>query len=126
MRRNEIIAVFLVIVGTVGTVTAIFAYNSFDERDSITLIAEAPEKGNWSPRTITVEKGSDVTLLIRNADVVSHGFYVPSLGIIIKKLKAGEVRELNFTVHDEGCYPFYCVLWCSDYHMQMRGKIVAR
>ncbi len=126
MRIREIIGVILVVASTLGTVAAIFAYKSFDERDSITLIAQAPEKGNWSPRTITVEKGNEVTLLIRNADVVSHGFYVPSLNIVIKELKAGEVKELSFTAFEAGEYPFYCVLWCSDYHMQMRGEIVVR
>ncbi len=126
MRIREIIGVILVVAGTLGTVAAIFAYKSFDERGSITLIAQAPEKGNWSPRTITVEKGDEVTLLIRNADVVSHGFYVPSLNLVIKELKAGEVRKLNFTIRDKGVYPFYCVLWCSEHHMQMRGEIVVR
>ena len=126
MRIREIIGVILVVANTLGTVAAIFAYKSFDERGSITLTARAPEKGKWSPRTITVEKGSEVTLRIRNADVVSHGFYVPSLNIVIKELKAGEVKKLSFTAFEAGVYHFYCVLWCSDYHMQMRGEIVVK
>ena len=126
MQRKEIIGVILVVASTLGTLGAIFGYKAFDERDSITLTAQAPEKGNWSPRTIPVEEGKEVILRIRNADVVSHGFYLPSLNIVVKELKAGEVKELSFTAFEAGEYPFYCVLWCSDYHMQMRGEIVVR
>ena len=73
-----------------------------------------------------MEKGEKVNLLIKNVDVVSHGFYVPVLNIVVKELKAGEVMKIDFTAEESGDYPFYCVLWCSDYHMYMRGKIIVR
>ncbi len=124
MKKQEIIAVILVIISTFVIVGAIFAYKSINEQNTVSLIAQAPEKGNFSPRTITLKKGENVTLLLKNRDVVSHGFYVPGLNLVVKELKAGEVKRLNFTVHESGEYPFYCIVWCSDYHMQMRGKII--
>lgn len=126
MAKREIIGIFLVIVCTVVTVFGIFSYKSAKEGDAVTLLARAPEKGNWSPQTIRLQKGKETNLLIRNTDVVSHAFYVPALNILVKELKAGEVKDLNFTIEEAGEYPFYCVLWCSDYHMSMRGKIIVR
>ncbi len=126
MARREVIGIILVIVCTVVTVFGIFAYKSVKELNEVTLLARAPEKGNWSPQTIRLQKGKEVNLLIRNTDIVSHGFYVPALNIVVKELKAGEVKKLNFTIEDAGEYPFYCVVWCSDYHMYMRGKIIVR
>jgi heme/copper-type cytochrome/quinol oxidase subunit 2 len=126
MAKREVIGIFLVLIATVATVAGIFAYKSTSERGTITLLARAPENGNWSPQTIRVEKGEKVNLLIKNVDVVSHGFYVPVLNIVVKELKAGEVMKIDFTAEESGDYPFYCVLWCSDYHMYMRGKIIVR
>ncbi len=126
MARREVIGILLVIVCTVVTVFGIFAYKSVKELNEVILLARAPEKGNWSPQTIRLQKGKEVNLLIRNTDIVSHGFYVPALNIVVKELKAGEVKKLKFTIEDAGEYPFYCVVWCSDYHMYMRGKIIVR
>ena len=123
MEKREIFSIILVIVCTVVTVFGIFTYRSVDERNTVTLLARAPEKGNWSPQKIVLQKGKEVHLRIRNTDLVSHGFYIPALNIIVKEIKAGEVKKLNFTIENSGVYPFYCVLWCSDYYMHMRGEI---
>jgi cytochrome c oxidase subunit 2 len=92
----------------------------------IELLARAPERGNWSPQTIEVEKGKEVTLVIRNVDIVTHGFYLPDFGISEMEIKAGDVREVSFTPNVAGEFTFYCSIWCSDYHMHMRGTLIVR
>ena len=90
------------------------------------LVARAPERGNWEPREIRLARGQPVTLVIRNVDVVSHGFYVPALNLLVSDIRAGDVREIQFTPQQAGEFPFYCSVWCGDYHMDMRGKLIVR
>lgn len=125
MRKQEIIAVLLVIIFPIAIVWGAFSYqSSLKQANKIQLIAQAPEKGNFSPQTIKIKKGKEVTLVIRNVDVTSHGFVVPLLGIRVKEIKAGELEKVTFTIDEEGEYPFNCSVWCSDYHMQMRGTLI--
>ena len=92
----------------------------------VELLARAPERGNWSPGTLELERGREITLVIRNVDVVTHGFYLPALGLSETEIKAGDVKRITFTPEEEGEFFFYCSMWCSDYHMQMRGTLFVR
>ena len=127
VRKQEAVAVFLVLLATVGTALAILGYEVLAEPTAtVELVARAPERGNWSPRAIEIEKGKETTLRIRNADIVTHGFYLPDLGLNVGAIKAGDVYELTFTPDTAGEFTFYCGVWCSDYHMQMRGTLIVR
>lgn len=123
--KQEIIALILVLICTIGTILVVFAYES-NRKQAITveLIAQSPEKGNWWPRTINVKKGKEVNLVIRNVDVASHGFFMPAADIMIREIKAGEVENVTFTIAEEGAYSFYCGVWCGDNHMEMRGTLI--
>jgi len=125
MRKQEILAVLLVILGPIVIVWGAFSYqSSLKQANTVQLIAQAPEKGNFFPRTIKIKKGKEVTLVIRNVDVKPHGFVVPRLGFRVKEIRAGELERVTFTIDEEGKYPFYCSVWCSDYHMQMSGTLI--
>lgn len=127
MRRAYGRAGLLIVLGaTVGLPAVAGCQASHPSSAVIELDARAPERGNWSPRTIQVERGKEVTLVIRNVDVVTHGFYLPILGVGITHIKAGDIKELSFVPDVEGEFPFYCTVWCSDYHMQMRGTLIVR
>lgn len=126
MKKHEIFAIILVFIATIVTVFAIFIYKSMEGQNTITVLARAPEKGNWSPKTIKIKKGEKINLVIRNVDVTSHGFYIPAANILVREIKAGKVKSVDFTINEEGEYIFLCTSWCSDYHMQMRGKIIVR
>jgi heme/copper-type cytochrome/quinol oxidase subunit 2 len=125
--KREIIAILIVIFSTLVTVMAIFVYESMrHDRNPIVLLARAPEKGNWYPSVIEVEKGKEVNLEIRNVDVTTHGFFIPAIDFMVREIHPGEVVRVKFRIDREGEYPFYCGVWCSDYHMQMKGKIIVR
>lgn len=126
MKRNELVAVTLLILATVGTVVGIFAIEKYRRAKFFTveLIARAPDHGNWYPRKITLPLGREVRLLIRNIETVSHGFAIPDLQISAGEIKAGEVKVVKFTPDKRGVFPFMCTVWCSDRHMEMRGELV--
>ena len=125
MERREIIAIALFLLATVGTIFGVFAVEKIRRNklyDS-ELIARAPEHGNWLPQEFTVSYGTEVTILIRNIDTVTHGFAIPQLNVAAREIKAGEAKTVTFTPTQRGTFDFLCTVWCSDRHLEMRGKI---
>ena len=90
----------------------------------IVLKARAPERGNWSPREIHVERGRPVTIVVRNVDIATHSFYLPELNLNTGPLQPGQTKEVTFTPEFAGEYLFLCAVWCSDYHMYERGWLI--
>ncbi len=127
MRRQTALNPSLVVLIAMAAVLATIGCSaSASQPATVELLARAPEKGNWSPQTIEVEQGQKVTLVIRNVDAVTHGFYLPGLDLTAGEIKAGDVKEITFTPQVAGEYGFYCSVWCSDFHMHMRGKLIVR
>ncbi len=126
MSKKEIFAILLMLMATVGTIGGILGVENMRRSRLYTLelIARAPEHGNWHPRTITVQRGQPVRLLIRNIETVSHGFALPDFAVGIKEIKAGHVKTLEFTPDRSGSFPFLCTVWCSPYHEEMTGTLI--
>ncbi len=125
MDRKELLAVALVVLATVGAITFIFGAERYRRGSSFTaeLVARAPEKGGWQPRTLSVPYGEHVRLYIRNADTVSHGFALPDFNVAVKEIKAGHVEVVEFVADRNGTFPFMCTVWCSARHLEMTGAI---
>ncbi len=127
MRGGKLVVAFPVVLASVCVLLAVPGCTSRGEQGTkVELLARAPERGNWSPQTLQVEKGKEVTIVIRNVDIVTHGFYLPAFGLSITEIKAGDVREISFTPNVAGEFTFYCSVWCSDYHMHMRGTLIVQ
>ncbi len=126
MKRNEILAVILVLLATVGTVLGIFGVEKYRRSKlyTIELLARSPKNGNWLPRKIHVPLGQEVKILIRNVETVSHGFALPAFNVGVDEIKAGHVAVVRFTPDRRGTFPFMCTVWCSDEHMQMNGEVI--
>ena len=126
MKKNELFAIVLVLLSTVGTLLGILAFEKFRQTKFFTLqlIARAPEHGNWYPRKITVPLGKEVKILIRNIETVTHGFALPDFGVAVSEIKAGEVVVVKFTPDKRGTFPFMCTAWCSNEHLHMTGELV--
>lgn len=122
-HTSEIIAIVLVLICIVGVIWASLVYRSHTKPE-IELIARAPERGNWDPQTITVKKGQPVTIVIRNEDGVTHGFYLPAFDIALREIKAGKLEKVKFVPTNTGEFRFYCNVWCGDYHMKMVGTLI--
>src|SRR3989338_3842703 len=126
MKKQELVAIILVILSTIGTVLGIFAIEKYRHAKfyTVELIARAPEHGNWYPREIKVSFGKEVKILIRNIETVSHGFAIPDFNVSAGEIKAGEVKVVRFTPNKRGRFPFMCTVWCSDEHLHMTGEII--
>lgn len=126
MRKNELLAVILVIISTLGAIIGIFGYENYRRKKyfTIELIARAPENGGWQPKQIKVPVGKEVKLLIRNVETVTHGFAIPDLDVGVAEIKAGEVKIVKFMPQKRGNFPFMCTVWCSTRHMEMTGELI--
>lgn len=127
MNKRNIVSIVLLLACTVGPIIASLAYESHRTRDlTAEILARTPEKGNFSPRIVKVPLGEKVKLRVRNVDTVMHGFTIPGLKVDAGEIKAGHSITLEFTPEEPGDYDFYCTVWCSEFHLQMRGVIEVR
>jgi len=124
--KNEIIAIILVVLSTVGIVLGVFAVENHRRSKlyTVKLTARTTEHGNWYPRKITIPLGKEAKIFIRNIDTVSHGFALPFFNVAVEEIKAGEVKILQFTPDKRGGFPFMCTVWCSARHMEMTGELI--
>ena len=114
----------LVIGSTLAPIVGILAYEKYRSRQfAADIVARAPEKGNYSPQSFTLPVGRKSVIRIRNIDTVVHGFAVPGLGVDAGQIKAGHVALVAVTPEKTGDFPFYCTVWCSEFHLNMRGVI---
>lgn len=124
-----IISAVLVIGSTIGVIAAALGYEAYRSRDiTADILARAPERGNFYPREISLPVGRKARLRVRNVDTVTHGFTIPGLGVDASAIGAGKQYIVEFTPQQTGTYDFYCTVWCSTGHLQMRGviKVVAK
>lgn len=125
----EIFAGFLILLATVGAISAVYLYEdkSLNEYKTIDLEARSPELGNWGTPEIHLVKGETVRLRIRNTDTVTHGFAIPGMGLGMDepiKIKAGHVDFIFLTPTESGTYLYACTVWCSTQHPKMVGNII--
>jgi len=126
MKRNETIAVILMLLAVFGVVGGILGIEKVRRSKLFTveLTAREPDKGNWYPRTITVPLGQPVTMMIRNVETVSHGFVLPDFNVAVREIKAGHVKTVEFTPDKVGKFTFFCTVWCSPRHQEMTGTLI--
>jgi len=79
---------------------------------------------DFSPSTITVNKGDTVRITLVNKDV-SHGMAIREFGFDLKA-DAGEAKTGEFVAGKEGTYAFKCNIFCGEGHREMAGTLVVK
>ncbi len=62
----------------------------------------------FSPSTITLQKGERVRIIFRNVGSVPHNFVVDELGIRTPTIAPGRTAQVDFEVTKSGTFSFYC------------------
>lgn len=84
------------------------------------------KKWEFSPNTITVNKGDTVILHIKSIDV-NHGFAFPSgFNDINVTLRPGETVDVEFVADQEGTFMFVCSIICGSGHSRMIGQLIVK
>lgn len=76
----------------------------------------------FSPSTITVQKGVPVKLTIQSTDV-SHGFAISEFNVNAQ-LSPGQATVVEFTPDKAGEFTFSCSVFCGAGHGGMKGKLI--
>ena len=80
------------------------------------------KKFEFEPKTITVQKGKPVRLLITSADV-PHGFKLEEFGIN-QQIKPNSTTVVEFTPDRTGRFRFACSVVCGEGHDDMTGELI--
>lgn len=138
-RIREWTAILITVAGLVGIPLWVFAYNrSLDPTDyRVIHLTGVMKDGAWTTETvtglnyglksftaaeITLDRGERVLFRLTSADV-THGFYVPELGLGPVEVAPGHVVEIPFVARKTGVFTYYCTTVCGDCHHFMRGFI---
>lgn len=82
------------------------------------------KKWDFSPSTITVNKGDTVKLYIKSIDV-THGFGLPDFGVN-ENLPPGERVNVEFVADKTGTFTFECTVYCGSGHSGMKGQLIVQ
>ncbi len=80
----------------------------------------------YNPDHFTVPEGWKVRIRLTSLESVediSHGFALTGHDII-ESLDPGEVKEVVFTPKEPGVFWYYCIWFCSELHLEMRGRMI--
>ncbi len=92
------------------------------EINSVRQFTMTAKQWEFSPDTITVNKGDTVVLSVRSIDV-AHGFALPEFGVN-EQLEPGKVVEVEFVADKTGTFSFFCSIVCGAGHGDMKGTLV--
>lgn len=93
-----------------------------DQDQAGAKLSTVPNGDAYADTTIAVERGTALTLRIKNLDV-SHGFGLDEFGIN-KVTPAGQVTEIKFVADKQGTFTFYCTVFCGTGHPNHRGTLI--
>jgi len=126
MKRNDLVALSIVLAVLLGLPAGLFGYQAWRTRAAgvrvIDIIARTPESGGFAPDRLQLQAGQSVRLRISSPDAV-HGFTIPGLGVNVDEIYPGKVVEVDLTPEQPGRYAFACTRWCGVDHWRMRGVI---
>ena len=78
----------------------------------------------FSPATITVNKGDSVRITINSVDV-AHGFNLPDFNIN-QQINPGKPTMVEFIADKQGTFSFACSIPCGKGHNKMTGEIIIK
>ncbi|NHV97949.1 MAG: hypothetical protein HA494_09245 [Thaumarchaeota archaeon] len=76
----------------------------------------------YEPGRIVVNKGDHVTIRLTSADV-THGFYIPELGVN-ETVSYGEEKIIHIVADKVGKFKIRCSVTCGPLHPFMVGEFV--
>lgn len=105
--------------GETGTVSSAAASSQAGTARVIEITA-----ADWAftPSSITVKKGENITLKLTGASGV-HGLGIPGLGIS-QRIDLGADVFVALPTDKSGSYSFFCNIPCGSGHKEMKGTIV--
>ncbi len=140
-RLQEFAAAFVVLLCLVALPAWMFSYpidRPLEDGRRVVALTGVKRAGVWTdqavnasnhgfadfrPAVVRVDVGEDIVIRLTSADV-THGFYVPELGVGPVEVEPGHVTEVALHGREEGVFEYYCTQVCGECHYFMRGKVI--
>lgn len=124
MRKTSlcVTALFILLCALAITPARSLDTDAAVETQQVIEISLTAKKFDFSPQTITVQKGQPVKLIITSPDV-EHGFAIKELKIN-QRIEAKQTKVIMFKPEQAGRFRFYCSVYCGDGHEDMTGELV--
>ncbi|MBS3126603.1 cupredoxin domain-containing protein [Candidatus Woesearchaeota archaeon] len=94
------------------------------EKSTVKEFAMTAKRWEFTPSSITVNKGDTVKLTITSEDV-THGFNLPEFGVNAQ-LQPGKTIAVEFVADKTGTFSFFCSVFCGTGHSGMRGTLIVK
>jgi len=98
-----------------------YDYANKEVRVSMTAV-----RSFFTPNYFTVPEGWRVKMTVTNVEQtldITHGLAVEGHDVSLS-LDPGQVREIEFVAERPGVYWYYCIWFCSELHLEMRGRMI--
>ncbi|MEE9237214.1 MAG: cupredoxin domain-containing protein [Thermoplasmata archaeon] len=127
MEKTEGVALVLVLLVMIGLPLAAYNYQTWKlaspPLEGVEIQAWTTENGGWGPHRIVVQEGEAVTLVLRSMDI-THSLVIPDLEVDSGPMKPGKPISMELPGLAPGIYSFYCGIWCSAAHGEMKGTLI--
>jgi len=80
----------------------------------------------FKPDGFTVPQGWRVVMHLTSKEEaldITHGLALGGYDVAVS-LDPGQVREVEFVADKPGVHWYYCLWYCSELHMEMRGRMI--
>jgi nitrous-oxide reductase len=80
----------------------------------------------FTPDWFTVPEGWKVKITLVNVEQaldITHGLALEGHNILVA-IDPGQVREIELTADKTGVFWYYCIWFCSELHLEMRGRMI--
>jgi nitrous-oxide reductase len=80
----------------------------------------------FTPDMFTVPQGWTVQMQMTSQEQaldITHGLALEGYDVVAS-LDPGEIKDLEFVADKDGVHWYYCIWFCSELHMEMRGRMI--
>jgi cytochrome c oxidase subunit 2 len=102
----------------------VYTSNQIEPTGEIKEFELTAKQWEFSPNTITVNRGDIVKIHIESVDV-THGFALPDFGVN-EILEPGNDIHVDFVADKVGTFTFFCSVSCGSGHSGMNGQLIVK
>ncbi len=98
----------------------------YDYDEKVVHVTMTAVRSFFTPDMFTVPQGWDVQVELQNIEMsldMTHGWALTGYDIM-ESIDPGEHKTLTLTATHEGVFWYYCLWFCSELHMEMRGRMI--
>jgi nitrous-oxide reductase len=80
----------------------------------------------FTPGMFTVPQDWTVNITMTSQEQaldITHGLAMDNYDIVAS-IDPGEIKQIEFVADKDGVHWFYCIWFCSELHMEMRGRMI--